>query len=262
MLAILKNEWRSGLKSLLIWALAVSGMGFICILLFKSMEDSMAGMADNFASMGAFAEAFGMNTLSIATMKGYFATEIGTIHALGGSMFAATIATVIFSKEEDQHTTEFTFALPVSRGKIITMKILAVILNIVCFTVICGLVYELGLLACDESLGSDFLKYMLLQLLMNVEIAAICFVISAVSRSNKLGLGISIPLFLYVYDIMARAVSDLKDAIFITPFSYSNATSIFAGNKMDTVALLWGGGVIFLMTIGAGLIYHRRDLSA
>ena len=136
---ILKNEWKSGWKSLLIWALSVGGMGLICIILYKGMEDSMADMAESFATMGTFSDAFGMSTLSIATLKGYFATEIGTIHALGSSMFAASIATVILSKEEDGHTAEYTFTLPVSRGKVIAMKFFAVLLNLICFTLICGL---------------------------------------------------------------------------------------------------------------------------
>lgn len=38
---ILKNEWKSGWKSLLIWALSVGGMGLICIILYKGMEDSI-----------------------------------------------------------------------------------------------------------------------------------------------------------------------------------------------------------------------------
>ena len=41
MFAIFKNEWKSGFKSLLIWALSVGGMGLICILMSKSMEESM-----------------------------------------------------------------------------------------------------------------------------------------------------------------------------------------------------------------------------
>ena len=97
MYAFWKMEWKAAGKSLLLWSAVVGGIGLICILLYQSMEGSMAGMAENFASMGAFSEAFGMNTLSIATLQGYFATEIGTIHALGSSMFAATLATVILS---------------------------------------------------------------------------------------------------------------------------------------------------------------------
>ena len=89
--ALLKYEWKAGIKSLLIWSLAVGVMGMLCIVLYKSMEDSMAGVAESFASMGAFSDAMGMSTLSIATLKGYFATEIGTVHSLGSSLFAASI---------------------------------------------------------------------------------------------------------------------------------------------------------------------------
>ena len=65
---ILKNEWKSGWKSLLIWALSVGGMGLICIILYKGMEDSMADMAESFATMGTFSDAFGMSTLSICLL--------------------------------------------------------------------------------------------------------------------------------------------------------------------------------------------------
>ena len=116
--ALLKYEWKAGIKALLIWSLAVGVMGMLCIVLYKSMEESMAGVAENFASMGAFSDAMGMSTLSIATLKGYFATEIGTVHSLGSSLFAASIATVILSKEEDGHTAEFTYTYEVTQADI------------------------------------------------------------------------------------------------------------------------------------------------
>ena len=263
MSAIFKYEWKSALKSLLIWALAIGGMGFICILLYKSMEDSMADMAESFASMGSFADAFGMSTLSIATLKGYFATEIGTIHALGSGLFTASIATIVLSKEEDGHTAEFTFVLPVSRPKVIAMKFAAVFTHLVCFTAICTLLYLLGFFALGETgIGKEFVMFMLLQLMMNVEIAAICFVISAVSKKNKLGLGISVAMLLYVYDLMARVIPDLKDVKFISPYSYANATSIFSNEKTDVIALLLGVVVILAMTLAGGIIYTKRDLAS
>lgn len=98
--------------------------------------------------------------------------------------------------------------------------------------------------------------------MMNIEIAAICFVISAVSKKNRLGIGISVAMLLYVYDLMARVVPDLKDAIFISPFSYSNATSIFVGESRDCVALILGTIMIVIMTVGAGMIYAKRDLAS
>ena len=60
MYAFWKVEWKAAGKSLLLWSAVVGGIGLICILLYQSMEGSMAGMAENFASMGAFSEAFGI----------------------------------------------------------------------------------------------------------------------------------------------------------------------------------------------------------
>ena len=67
---IFLKELKMNLKSLLIWSLSVGGMGLACILLYKNMEGEMQEMADAFSNMGSFSDAFGMSTLSIATIKG------------------------------------------------------------------------------------------------------------------------------------------------------------------------------------------------
>ena len=137
MFTLYKHEIRLYIKSLIIWTLSVGGMGGACILLFSSMESQMSDMAASFASMGAFSDAFGMSQLSIATLEGFYATEVGTIHGLGGAMFAAIIGTVALSKEEDGHTSEFLYTLPVSRKKVITAKLGAVVTNILVFNLAC-----------------------------------------------------------------------------------------------------------------------------
>lgn len=261
--ALLRYELKSGFKNFLIWAFAVGGMGLVCILLYKSMESGMKDMAASFSSMGSFSDAFGMNQLSIATVKGYFATEIGTIHVLGSSLFAASIATVVLSKEEDGHTAEFTFTLPVSRVKTVLVKFVSVISYLVLFTLVCGVLYQTGfLLIGEKGLGSDFILFLASQFLMNIEIAGICFLVSAVSMKNKPGIGIGIAMILYAYDLMARVVPDLKDILFVSPFSYANATGIFTGNADNALALLWGCVVIVVTMVAAVLVYLKRDLAS
>ena len=58
---ILKHELKANFKTFLIWCLSVSFMSFMCILMFTSVKESMVGMAESFASMGAFSNAFGMD---------------------------------------------------------------------------------------------------------------------------------------------------------------------------------------------------------
>ena len=198
MCTIYKHEMKLYRKSLLIWILCVGGMGFACILLFSSMQNNdMEEMAKSFASMGGFSDAFGMSQLSIATLKGFYAAEVGTIHALGGSMFAAIIATGILPKEEEGHTSEFLFSLPVSRAKIITSKWCAVITEILIFNIFCVGIYALGFLILGEEMSvKKFLLYHVMQIVMQIEIAGICFGISACMKKNKLGIGLGVVLLL------------------------------------------------------------------
>ncbi len=263
MLTIWKHECKSNFKILLIWSLSVGGMGLLCILLYQSMEGSMKNIAENFASMGAFSDAFGMNTLSIGSLKGYFAAEIGTIHGLGSSMFAASIGISILSKEEDAHTAEYLFSLPLSRKKIITSKVAAFFSAILGFQIICALLYALGFFILGETPGTfAFIAFMLAQLLMSLEIAAVCFCISAFLKKNTPGVGVGLALTLYLFDLLARIVPALKNFIFLTPFSYCNATDIFSKIEASGWSILLGCLILIACLLSGFIIYRRKDLAS
>lgn len=257
---IFLREMKMNIKNLLIWSICVGVLGLSCILLYQSMEGDMKEMADAFSNMGAFSDAFGMSTLSIATLKGYFATEVGAVHGLGGGMFAAIIAISILSKEEEGHTGEFLLSLPVSRTKVVAAKGLCILVILVVFTIICGALYAVGFAALKEEIPEEFLSFMLRQLLMNIEIAGICFAISALSEKNKVGLGLGIALMLYFYDVIGRVVPDMKDYLFVGPYSYANASEIFSGAELEPVSIVIAVAVTILCGAFAYLCYNRRDL--
>ena len=263
MLTVCKHELRLGFKTLLIWSLSVGLMGLLCILMYTSMEGDMKDMADMFSNMGAFSDAFSMSTLSIATLGGFFATEVGTVHGLGSAMFAAILAAVILSKEEDGHTGEFLYSLPVSRGRAVTAKCLAVLINLVIFTVICGALYVLGFVMLgEEVLWKEMLIYLGRALLMNIEIATVALVISAASAKNRLGAGLGIALIFYAFDLIGRVVPDLKDYLFIGPFSYSNASEIFAGKETPAGAIILSIVLIVVALSSSYIIYLKKDLAS
>ena len=88
-MTLYRHEMKMNLKSLIIWTLCVGGMCFGCILLYTSLEDSLQEIADVYANMGAMSTALGMDKMSLATLTGFYATEIAMMHGLGGAMFAA-----------------------------------------------------------------------------------------------------------------------------------------------------------------------------
>lgn len=259
---VYKQEWKAAWKSLLIWSLCVGGMGFACILLFSGVKESMDGMAESFASMGAFSEAFGMTQLSIATLSGFFATEVGTVHALGGAMFAAVLATVMLSKEEDGHTGEFLFTLPVSRGKVVLAKWGAIVTHVVFFNLICVGLYLVGIMALGEEMPmKEFFLFQGMQVVLHFEVAAVCYAVSAFLKKNKLGIGLGIVLLLYAYDLMARVVPDLEKVQWISPFAFSNAADILSTGEIKTGATVFGVLVLILGLATAYGRYTKRDFA-
>ena len=262
MFAIIKRELKLGFKSLLIWALTVGGLGLICTLMYTSMDGDMQDMAEQFSNMGAFADAFGMSTLSIATLKGFFATEVGTVHGLGSAMFAAFLASCMLSKEEDGHTGEFLYSLPVARWKVVTAKALTLLVSLVIFTVVCELFYVAGFAMLDEEIPWEMMnRFMGSMLLMNIEIAAISFFTSAISSRNRGGVALGLSLIVYAYDIMGRAVPDLKEYLFIGPFSFANASEIFADIAAPDYSILIGCVVTVIAVAASYITYLRRDLN-
>lgn len=261
MAVIYQHEMKLGLKSLAIWFACVAGMGLACILLYSGMQADMEKMAEGFASMGAFSEAFGMDQLSIATLTGFYATEVGTIHGLGGAMFAAVIASGMLSKEEDGHTGEFLFTLPLTREKIVSAKWLAVATDVVLFNVLCVAVYAAGFVVVGEEIPvREFLLYHAMQIVMQLELAAICYGISACMKKTKLGMGLGIVLLLYAYDLMARVIPDLSDYKLVSPFSYANASDILSTGEIAVPAFATGGVILILCLGMAFWVYGKRDL--
>jgi len=263
MITIFKKEMQLNIKTFLIWSLVVGGLGMACIVLFSSMKEAMKGMQEAVSKMGAISDAFGMNDLSIATIKGYFATEVGTIHGLGGGLFAAILAIGIISKEEEGHTGEFLFSLPLSRKSVVIAKSLCVASMLVLFTLVCGVLYSLGFVILGEDIPTgEFLTYMFRQLLMNLEIAGVCLALSAISGKNRMGLGLGITLIFYLYDIIGRVVPSLKEYLFVGPYSYANASVIFSDGETPVQAFITATIVIVACAMFSVFYYDKRDLAS
>ena len=263
MITLFKHEMKMNIKSLLIWSLSVGLMGMICTLMYTSMQGQIDEMAASLAEMGAFADAFGMNTLSIATVGGFFASEVGAIHGLGSAMFAATISIIILSKEEDAHTAEFLFAHPFTRASIVTSKLLALVANIILFALICTVCYIIGFAGVGADIPmKDLMTFMGLETLMNLEIMALAFFISSISKKNKYGAGLGIALAFYLYDIVGRVIPDFADYTFVGPFSFANATEVFAHHDIAGKGLVVSILVLIACLAGAFVTYCRRDLAS
>lgn len=256
-----RHEMKMNRKNLLIWTLSVGLLCFGCILLYTSLEDSIQGIADSFSDMGAMSAALGMDKMSLATLQGYYATEIAMMHSLGGAMFAAILGTGLLAKEESGHTTEFLCVLPIKRGHIVLEKYLALVSNLAVLNLVCTGLYLLGFVMMGESVdGKEMALYHLASFLMQLEVGTLCFFFSACVKKSIMGAGLGLTLLLFAADMMCRIVPAIEDLRYVTPFYYANAADIFTDGKINGVMAVSGVGIVAICYVAANWVYCRKDL--
>lgn len=260
---VLKHELRMNVKGLMIWALSIGLFGFVFLLMYPSLEDVLAEMTASYANMGGFTQAFGLDKIGMDTIMGFYATEIGAFFCLGGGLFAAILGTGMLSKEEGGHTAEFLFTLPIGRTKIMLQKFLSLLVLILAFNIICVAFNSLAFFMIGESIEQKgFLLYHGAQLVMHMEIACICFMLSAFTKKTSLGIGLGMVIFLYAGDMMAKIIPDLEILKYITPFYYATASDIISSQQIEMSLLGIGLVIAVISTVAAFAYYKNKDLAA
>lgn len=262
-MTILKHELKINFKTLLIWMICVGFCCFGCILLFGGLKDTMEQMADAYAQMGAFSSALGLDRMSVSTMEGFYATEVALIYAIGGAMFAAMTGVCILSKEEEGHTSEFLYTLPLGRNYIVCWKYLSAAVQILLFHLGCICWVTAGFMGAGEfPSAKGLLCFHGAQLLMHLEIGSICFFLSAVYKRKQVGAALGFAILLYVMDLMCRIVPDIENLKYVTPYYFSNAADIFTNKNVNSTM----AGISIFVTICAFalaiVVYKKRDLAA
>ncbi len=255
------HELKRNKLSLIIWSCAISFMLGVCVLIYPEMSSQMGEISEMFADMGNFSSAFGLDQLNFGEFMGYFGVECGNVLGLGGAFFAAITGISALAKEEKEHTAEFLLTHPISRKQIIAEKLAAVItqiilLNLVTAIVVTGTVLIIGEQASAGTIALLLLAYLLLQL----ELAAVTFGISAFLKGNGLGIGLGLAVMLYFFNLLANLTEDAKFLKYITPFGYTEGSYIINNNAIDISYLL--PGILFtgLGIIAAFVKYNRKDI--
>lgn len=260
-MTIIKHEMRQSRISLVVWTAAIALLFVACILIYPEMKGEMDGMNDMFASMGSFTEAFGMDQVNFGSLIGFYAVECGNILGLGGAFFAALSAVSMLAKEEKEHTAEFLFTHPLSRRRVVTEKLIAVFLQIVLLNLVVFGISIAGIAVIGEDIPwKEVLLLHLAYFLLQLELAGICFGISAFLRRGSLGIGLGFAAVMYFLNIIAN-ISDRAGFLkHITPFAYAEGTDIVMNLKLDT-GLILTGMVFLVIGVLAGYVqYNRKDI--
>ncbi len=260
-MTLMKHELRQGRLSFAVWTGAIAVLLVICLLVFPEMKGEMEAIGHLFAAMGSFAAAFGMDRLDFGSLSGFYAIECGNVLGLGGAFFAAFMGISILAKEERDRTAEFLLTHPVSRARVVTEKLAAVMLQIVAMNLILLLVALLSICVIGEAVPwKDLLLMHFACFLMQIELAAVCFGISAFLRRGGIGIGLGIVTVLYFLNLIANMSEKVKFFKYITPFGYCEGADIVMNGGPDVRMVAIG---MFFAVFGVAAAYRtycRKDI--
>lgn len=260
-MTILRHELKQGARSLAVWTAAISAFIAVCVFLYPEMEEEMAGVGKMFADMGAFSAAFGMDRLNFGSFIGFYAVECGNILGIGGALFAALIGVSALSKEEKERTAEFLLTHPVSRRRIIFEKLAAVMAQIVMLNgIVFGLSTVLILLIGEAIPWKEVTLLHLAYLLLQAELAAVCFGISAFLRRSGMGAGLGLAIAMYFLNLIANLTQQAEFLKYMTPFAYAEGADIIENLALDARLLAPGLGFTCLGIALAFWQYGRKDI--
>lgn len=261
-MTVLVHELKQNAKMIAIWALAIGGMIVLCMALFPEMEKQSEDLNAAFASMGVFTEAFGMDKISIADPMGFFGLEGGNILGIGGAFFAAYLGIRMLSKEETEHTAEFLLTHPLNRFSVVAQKLAAVVVGILVLNAVCVLCSIGSFAMIDATLEWEaFWLFFVGQTIMQLEIAFLCFAVSAVLGRGSVGVGLGFAAMLYFLNIVAN-LSDAADSLrYITPFAYADPANIIADVSLDGTLIAFGVAYSIIALIVAFVVYTKKDIA-
>ena len=261
-MTLLFHELKKNKISLIIWTAAISFMLSVCIVIFPEMAGQMGEMENMFAEMGAFTEAFGMDRINFGEFIGYFGIECGNVLGMGGAFFAAVTGVAALANEESNNTAEFLLSHPISRKKVVFLKLLSVIAQIIILNLaVMGIVLILTAVIIDNPPYKTMLLLFLAYFILQLQTAFICFGISSFVKFNAIGLGIGVGFVFYMTNILSNITDDLKFLKYLTPFAYTDSADIITNNKITPKYLIVG--VVFALTgiILAFVKYAKKDIS-
>jgi ABC-2 type transport system permease protein len=261
-MTVIRHELKQSRISLIIWTAAIGFLLAVCIFMFPEMKGEMNEVNEVFSSMGSFTQAFGMDKVNFGTLLGFYAVECGNILGLGGAFFASLCAISVLSKEEKERTAEFLLTHPVSRLRVVAEKLISVILQIVILNVVVYVIAASSIALIGEEVPWQEITLMhTAYLILQLELAGICFGVSAFLRRGSIGTGLGIAVIMYFLNIIANLTESAEFLKYITPFGYADGAEIVRNVSLDMNMIAIGLAFAIVGILAGFIKYCRKDIS-
>lgn len=235
---------------------------FICIFLFPEVKVQISTVNDAMENVGKIVGALGMDYLNLDEITDFYGLVCGMVLGIGGGLFAAIKGACILEAEEENDTADFLLTFPISRAAVLTQKLFALLMQVIALN---AAVMGTGLLTArilNEALEMRCFVFLhIAYLAMHLEIAGICFGISAFIKTGGVAIGMALVIILYLMYIIYNFSEKAEFLKYLTPYAYCGAGKIFLRSKVQMELIGIGVAVGMMGIIAAYLKYVWKDIS-
>ncbi|WP_377889054.1 ABC transporter permease subunit [Alkalihalobacillus sp. R86527] len=262
---IYKREMKKNIKSLMIWSVILAGIILMTLSIYPQFTQDQQTMEDLLSAYpDSFKQAFGMDRLDIGSLLGFYGMQVHFMTTLFGSIFAVMLSSNMIAKEENEKTIEFLLSKPITRVRVITEKLLAVLSNIVILNSVIVVVCLIGFQFADENIPIKTFSLLILgTFLMHVTFATVAYFLSAIMKKSRTITSISLGLVLisYFLSVIAGITSSLDFLKYFSLFEYIDAADVISTESLHSLYVGIMLGVITLSIWGTFHYYRKKDIA-
>lgn len=270
---VFKVEFRKIFKGLMVWAISLCLILTMYLAFFPSMAD--AGF-DELASAKmemfpeAFKKAFGLEDMPNFAIYNEYVAYIMQFVMLGVCAYALILGFRALSSEEQEKTIEFQMANPISRAKLVFIKMLV---GFLALTIIMITLLITGLIGGELFANTEYMNTTLTVFKMSMIPAYVYmfigFMLSALLKKNMSSTGTALGIFFgtYLIGIMAGVVEKIEYLKYVSPANYVMATEVLKSNLVDITKKTFdmtgvyiGMALIVISIITTFLVYNKKDM--
>ena len=263
---IFRHEFRTRMRSVAIWSLAVAALVLLFFSFFGVFADQAALMNEMMAKFPPeMRAAFSLDRMDLSSVLGFYSL-IYLFVQLCLAIQAGNYGFGLVSIEESELTADFLLSKPVSRAQVLTSKLLAALASL---TITNLVLWLSSFVAISLFRGQrEYEPRTLILLLLSTVIFQLFFLsvgllisllVKRVRSVTPWGLGLGFGA--YVLSAFSGMLGDVKLEL-ITPFKHLDAAYIVQRGAYDTPLVLLNVAVTVVSLAASYWLYLRRDIPA
>lgn len=246
------------------WAVGIASFIAITLVFYPTFKNSASSLEQSFASLPKAALGLFGGSSDFFSPVGYLNSQIFfLLLPLLLTMLAVSLGASLIARDEQDSTLETLLARPISRGRLMTAKILAgsTILAAVSLVSLAAVVLFARIFQLSAVPSSAIALATVNSFLLAYCTGAIAFLLAATgwARGAAIGIGAFIGFAGYIISSLAGTVNWLKGPSKVFPFNYFQSEAILRQTYHWTSALYFVA-VIVVCGILSYTVFRRRDL--